>query len=222
MKGWKNVLSVVVFVVLCAAVVMLIVYGRSTYTEPGLLQVCWQLDGQACYADDCQCQERDPLIWSQGVPLTVVTVDNEGRVLSPAPDVVGGAMRDINSQLRATFLEAGTDLATADIVLTYRAAFEVDAERGYVDRDPGYCRHWIEDGRLRAAVYVRPAGALRHEYRVTFHELGHALGLAHDEHTGSIMYPTVWDDRDDARMSFTMFSEWDRRVLRETYGFEER
>jgi hypothetical protein len=220
MKNWKTIIMFVIFGLLSMAVIALIAFGRITHTEPDLQPVCWgETEGEACYRD-CSCAEMDSIIWPQGMPLSVVVVDNDGSVFEEVPGPIASAMGDINTQLGARFLVSTHNRDSADIEVTFRAAYEMDADTGTLDGDPGYCKHW-NDGRMRAYVAVRPGGDIRFEYRVAFHELGHALGLAHDSYQSSIMYEPVYDDRDDDRMAFTMFSEWDRRVLRQTYGFEE-
>jgi len=212
------VITLVAAIIIAVLAIIGVIYGMATHEEPGLLAVCWDND-EACYAD-CSCTPEDEVIWPQGMPLSVITVDNDGRVYDEVPGPVLSAIGDINTQLGARFLEVGTSRASADIELIYRAAYDIDADSNVVDGALGYCRHFKSD-RMRAIVAVRPSGNTRHEYRVTFHELAHALGLAHDEYESSIMYEHVWNDSEDERMSFTMLSSYDRHVLREAYGFED-
>jgi predicted Zn-dependent protease len=220
MKNWKTWIMFVIFGVVLVAAAALIIYGVDTHTEPDLMSVCWQPDGYACY-DECSCGETETLVWPQGMPLSVVALDHAGNVLSRMPGPVLTAIADINAQLGATFLVPVRTRDNADIELTFRAAYDIDTAARRLDGVPGYCEHRRQDGRLRSFVAVRPGGDTRYEYRVAVHELGHALGLAHDDYGASIMFHTVYDDREDARMSFTAFSEWDKRVLRQQYGFEE-
>lgn len=208
-----NIITAVIFALLAVGAIALVIYGNTTHSEPDLMPVCWE-DGHACYAG-CTCPEPEPLVWQQGLPLTVVTIDNDGQVIPRTPGPVLTAIADINAQLGSEVLVI-TYERDADIEVIFRAAYVID--ESMIDGAQGYCKHQNNGERLHAIVGVRPAGDTRHEYRVTFHELGHALGLAHDDFESSIMYEHVWDDRNDERMSFTRFTDWDRARFRATYG----
>ena len=58
-------------------------------------------------------------------------------------------------------------------------------------------------------IFIR--GAFVYDFKIIKHELGHALGLDHDEHPSSVMYPTLEKRPQD-------FSDNDKQLLKETYG----
>jgi predicted Zn-dependent protease len=71
-----------------------------------------------------------------------------------------------------------------------------------------------KDGFLSsAAVYLQPAWDYKDDAVLAVamrHELGHCLGLAHDEYEESIMFKVASDRQ-------THVSEHDKKLLRETY-----
>ena len=69
------------------------------------------------------------------------------------------------------------------------------------------------DGTMMSApIYVRPHEAWSKRYKIAVHELGHALGLAHDDIPKSVMFPMLGDPTE------VYATESDRKVLREWYG----
>lgn len=90
-------------------------------------------------------------------------------------------------------------------------ALGVAAEPGWVD--PGGSAEFRPDARLCSISVSNVHGEL--EFLTIHHELGHCLGLAHDDFERSIMFPT--QSETPARMLPPWISDVDREAIRERY-----
>jgi len=175
-----------------------VIIGVATHTEPGLMRVCWTNLGSAVY----DCDSGEEIVWSRSaLPFEVETDGYVGEVQT--------SIDLINTQVGCdllTYREA-TGSEPADISITSEAAMSRGDGRG------GSTWHLRDGDRLRARVELYAAGSMAQ--RVLVHELGHALGLAHDPFPASIMYPTQYDNT--GRLETVMFTDSDRSLLHRLY-----
>lgn len=192
----KIMLAIVAVISVVALVGVAI--GVATHSEPGLMRVCWNQFNSAVY----DCDNGSEIVWPAGsIPLDVRTDGYIGEVQS--------AVDLINAQVGCDLLvfDDRSTSSPSDITITSEAVMSRGDERG------GAAWHLRDTDRLRARIELYAAGSLAQ--RVIIHELGHALGLAHDPFAGSIMYATQRDDSGD--LSVIRFTDSDRHLLHDLY-----
>lgn len=215
-----------IFVVLTVVVIVLLVVGISTHTEAGIQRVCWRPDGVAVYApcgvptmDSDRLSEprviEEDLVWPSGVPITIAVRAHSGSAddLAQALGTVGASVELWNDQLGFEAFRITSEGPAATVLIWGVPSDATGTSEG------GSCSHRRSaSGVLTAEVAIIHVATTRLAYLVTVHELGHLIGLAHDDFSASPMYPTTRDDTEDERLSFTRVTDWDRDLLRRMYG----
>lgn len=198
----RNIIMIVVAAVLAVGAVVGVIYGVTTHTEPGLLRVCWNLDGTADYS--AQCATPSDLRWDRNrIPLIVDA--------PPDSDEVTEAVSIVNDQIGCEVLRLrpGAGL-TADVNIALDQPLLVGSEE-----PGGSTRHSRgESGRMFATVETTNVTNPTLKTRVLVHEFGHVLGLAHDPFEASIMFPTQPDSEEP---DFIRFTDADQATLNQLY-----
>lgn len=181
-----------------ALVAALIVYGWATHTEPGLITACVGEHGFADYDGACI-----DLRWDHA-PLTVTAPD-------AAPfdrEVLRGEVGALNFQLGYEALRVID--GPADVLVLFDQVPEVGSDMA---AGGGTTSHrFAPDGLhvVSAIVRLYNLGPIDYLRAALAHELGHALGLDHDDYPGSLM--RVGSGAED------LLSTHDRRLLRRLYA----
>lgn len=151
-----------IFVPLLITASVLVVVGITTHEEAGL--------------------ELEIAPWEPAdFPLMVCGAEY-GSEVSGAPEV-DDAVRALNTRLGEQLL-ISTETGRCDIEVMLGAPLEVSARE-----EPGGASHFLHvDGRQVCEVRTLNVHGAR-EVLVVQHEIGHCLGLAHDDFASSIMAP---------------------------------
>lgn len=199
-----NKVMIVASILVAVGAIVGIVYALSVPNERdlGLLEICWRNDVTAVY-DPSECETPLALTWDRSRMPLIVGADDDSA-LDSAIDLV-------NSQV-------GCEVLRHENVASFDADVIVDLDAAMlVGRDhPGGATTHSRDSEfvMRAHIDVMAAGDAQTKMRVLVHELGHVLGLAHDDFRSSIMYPTQTQTSD---LQFTMFTEHDQDLLNSLY-----
>lgn len=203
--------------VLLVVVVGLLIWGISTHKEEVALSTCWE-NGRAIFVEgqeqDCPEGQRVKIQWDRNkIPLKVLVVDSNLNPLSRESEEyreVESAIEEINSQFRFTLLQISSE--ENDIEVLWGVAYTNNESN-----PAGYCEFRGENGLVvSATVGIRDTSSIRLTRKILLHELGHAIGLGHDDFTGSIMFPITEDDTmEDMRLD--RFTDDDVEYIRERY-----
>lgn len=200
MKKW---IFIILGVLVGGGAIAGVLYGVLTHKEPGFMQVCWQ-GGNANYAPDCQ--PKVELKWKKtDIPLTVA-LDLDAHADANYRESIIGALKMWNSEVGEVFkLEA--DKTKAKVIVTWGS--KSGDTGGFTSHKGG------PDGPVSARAELVEPSDTHAVMRYAAHELGHVLGLAHDDFTKSIMYPV--QPGMTTEMTFVLPSDFDRKLLKQTY-----
>lgn len=206
LKSWK--FAMIVFVVLCVAAVGGVAYGVLTHREAGFMEQGYPWAERTAYPLNV-CVHSYPLVG---------LLDRPGyRRIATADDEVHAAnLTDaINQRLGVTMFRVSPNAAgICDILIVYDVPSGVDDQDaivepgGYAVVRPGQCEIGLSNvtGELKSLTL--------------YHELGHCLGLDHDDQETSIMRRV---QRPTPPGQYPpMISDSDRALLLEAYNGRNR
>jgi len=194
---------------LILVVLVLLPVAIFTHEESGLMTACDTESGALNYGGACYQVEWAP---SQ-FPLDVYAATSNPEPPAEVGDAVSGAVDLINSRLGFTALRMSSS-TSSEIRIDFETAQEVSTSSM---TDPGgSALHHREDSRLWCQIRTWNNGTVELVDRVLVHELGHCLGLAHDDFPDSAMYPEMHSDGD--RLTRPRITDFDRDLLRGLYN----
>ncbi len=203
----SNIIQIVVGILIFIAALVGVIYGitRPTEGDNGIYRVC-TLGSQINY-DSTVCQNPESLLWErERFPLRVSTGANQ------ADSDLASAISIINFQVgcEVFIFDGSIPIEQADVSINPYGTMDVELEAF-----GGSTSHFLDaEWNLRARVEILGVSNPNMRQRVFVHELGHVLGLMHDDFEASIMFPTQAQTRN---IQFIQFTSGDRKLLRELY-----
>lgn len=188
-KSWKTWTMVAVLALLFVAAGVILIVGIATHDEP-------------TFRDDAITWERSDF------PLRTCARDRRAEDIDPhALAALHDVLQTVDARLGFQALIFVEDEPCAILV-----TFGVPVEPGW--QDPGGYAEWSAGERYCDVGIANVHGELMG--LVIYHELGHCLGLDHDDYEQSIMYPAQ-RQTPDGRLP-PWISDHDRAAIRERYG----
>ena len=217
MKKWFRKMSiadrvmVIGAVVLTLAVLSLTLYGVLHHTEQGLLTACDTPNGALDYNGDCS-----QVKWNQSqIPLQVY-IESSNPYPPLAPDsALSSVVSHINHSFGFRLLSATSNEGDADIRVDFASAAVVSSLHLH-NANGGALHHRKADGSLWCEVRTWNTGTAELADKALTHELGHCLGLTHDDFPASAMYPRIVSDS-NFRPTRLRFTDYDRALLHRLY-----
>lgn len=198
-------------IALAVVALVLVIVGVLTHTEAGLLTACEQSNGALDPDGDCE-----EVQWDRAQFPLQVHADTSNPFPPNDPEDAAQSVIDlINGRLGFDALEWTEDPTDADVSVEVGAAQEVGTWMGDANGDARHFRR--DDGTLRCEVRTWNTGSLEMLDKALTHEMGHALGLAHDDFEDSAMFGgTLRPDGD--RLTRMRLTDHDRGLLRDLYA----
>jgi len=212
---WFNKLSaaskvmIIGGILLTLAVIILLPIAILTHEEAGLMNACDTSSGALNYDGMCAPVEWEP---SQ-FPLDVTVSTTNPHPPADPDDATRSAIDLINSRLGFTALRLSSS-PTSEVRIDFETAQEVG--ESWMRDAGGGALHHRDEGRLWCEIRTWNNGTVEMVDKVLVHELGHCLGLAHDDFPDSAMYPEMRPDGD--RLTRPRITDSDRDLLRELYN----
>lgn len=190
-------------------VIILLPIGILTHEEAGLMNACDTPSGALNYEGMCY-----QVKWERSqFPLDVyISTTN----LHPPTDPEGAAQSAVellNFRLGFPALRLSPD-PSAEIRIDFETMQDVG--RTAMRDAGGDALHHRQDGRLWCVLRTWNNGSVEMVDKVLVHELGHCLGLAHDNFSDSAMSEELRPDGD--LITRPRITDFDRNLLRELYN----
>jgi len=194
----STVIMIVIFVVILVAALVGVIYGVTTHTEAGFATASTPLtDGFVAPA----YPHRPIAVCGRSYPQDTAT-DADRRALD-------GAIGTINDRLGFTLLENNYHGCVMSVTL----GAPQDVSTASRHTDPGGTSGVCPTG---CCIETINTGTSELTSLSLEHEIGHCLGLAHDDYPMSIMYPALAPTPEGAYPP--RISDSDRDLLRSTYS----
>lgn len=202
--------------ILLVAVVTLLIVGITTHQEETSQRLCWEnevaviVEGQDTTCEALTTEAR----WSKTtIPLHVTPMDPGGGPLpqeSSGFREISAAVSELNSQFGFELLT--TSPGDTDIEVQWGVASTPGGHNA-----PSYCEYHGHQGWVTYAVIgIRDVSSMRLTHKILLHELGHAIGLGHDDFEDSVMFPITRDDTME-EMRLDRFTDTDVAYIRSLY-----
>ena len=195
---------VMVGIVIALSVVagFFVLLGVLKHEEIGLLKATWQGDRVVSYSQT----EGEDILWTMDtLPLPVfVTRGSVDR-----RNALNVAIRNTNYQVGCQVFTQTEVRDNARVLVDLEATMPVGERHG----EGGGVTHFREDGEQKAELNLYGVPTIDLMALTLEHELGHVLGLGHDDFEMSVMFPTITDESvGEMRMT-----DNDRKLLRSLY-----
>ena len=217
MKSWflslstVNKVMIVGMAVLFLSVPALLVYGIANHTEQGLLTACDTPNGSLDYNGECF-----EVKWDQSqIPLQLFVSSTTVAASIYPESARSSVVTLINQSLGFRMLSTTGEQDNADIVIDFETA-QVQSLHLH-NAHGGALHHRRSNGSLWCEVKTWNNVTAEWADKSLTHELGHCMGLAHDDFPASAMYPSPLTLSGDFRPTRLRFTDYDRNLLRRLY-----
>lgn len=200
-------LMLIFVAVLTVVAGILIAVGVMKHKENDLLHVVWT-DGKVSAYFDEPGEGRDALVWKDtDFPLRVKVL-NVDRTPQWRMDALKASVRSFNTQLRCDIFEIVSS-GDGDVFIELEAPREVWTQNLHA----GSTTHYISaNGSMKANIEIYGVPNMEAALNAIEHELGHAVGLAHDDFEMSLMHPNAVSNS-----QFSRLTDHDKKTLRNLY-----